>query len=128
MEAAGLQTLLTDRIEAGSAVAAFAVEGRPECRAAPPATPGLAGRGLTERERVVLGCLASTLSNTNQPPSCTLFGEHRENPPAHGLQETRRRRSTRRRATRASGSSSSDRRASSPRTALAAAFERRPLR
>lgn len=64
MEAAGLQTLLADRIEAGTAVPAFAVDllsrmsGR---RDRPPPAPPV--EGLTEREQVVLRYLASTLSN-----------------------------------------------------------------
>ncbi len=65
VEAAGLQTLLADRIEAGTAVAAFAVDllrrmsgqhDRP--------LPASLVEALTEREQVVLRYLASTLSNT----------------------------------------------------------------
>ena len=64
VEAAGLQTLLADRIEAGTAVAAFAVDllrrmsgqhDRP--------LPASLVEALTEREQVVLRYLASTLSN-----------------------------------------------------------------
>ena len=65
MEAAGLQTLLTDRIEAGTAVAAFAVDllRRMSGQHHQPLPASLA-EALTERERVVLRYLASTLSNT----------------------------------------------------------------
>jgi len=64
VEAAGLQTLLADRVEAGTAVAAFAVDllrrmsgqhDRP--------LPASLVEALTEREQVVLRYLASTLSN-----------------------------------------------------------------
>ena len=64
VEAAGLRTLLADRIEAGTAVAAFAVDllrrmsgqhDRP--------LPASLVEALTEREQVVLRYLASTLSN-----------------------------------------------------------------
>jgi LuxR family maltose regulon positive regulatory protein len=64
VEAAGLRTLLADRIEAGTAVAAFAVDllrrmsgqhDRP--------LPAPLVEALTEREQVVLRYLASTLSN-----------------------------------------------------------------
>ena len=64
VEAAGLQTLLADRIEAGTAVAAFAVDllrrmsGQHD---RPP--PASLVEALTEREQVVLRYLASTLSN-----------------------------------------------------------------
>ena len=64
VEAAGLQTLLADRIEAGTAVAAFAVDllrrmsGQHD---RPPPAPIV--EALTEREQVVLRYLASTLSN-----------------------------------------------------------------
>jgi LuxR family maltose regulon positive regulatory protein len=65
-EAAGLRALLGERIEAGTGVAAFAVDllqrmsgqhDRP-----PPASATLV-EALTEREQVVLRYLASTLSN-----------------------------------------------------------------
>jgi LuxR family maltose regulon positive regulatory protein len=64
VEAAGLQTLLADRIEAGTAVTTFAVDllrrmsgqhDRP--------LPASLVEALTEREHVVLRYLASTLSN-----------------------------------------------------------------
>jgi LuxR family transcriptional regulator, maltose regulon positive regulatory protein len=64
VEAAGLQTLLADRIEAGTTVAAFAVDllrrmsGQHD---QPP--PASLVEALTEREQVVLRYLASTLSN-----------------------------------------------------------------
>ena len=64
VEASELHALLTDRIEAGSGVAAFAVDllrrmsGK---RTRPPSAPAAA---LTDREQVVLRYLASTLSNS----------------------------------------------------------------
>jgi len=66
VEAAGLRALLGQRIKAGTAVAAFAVDllgrmsGQPD---RPPAAPASLVEALTEREQVVLGYLASTLSN-----------------------------------------------------------------
>ena len=64
VEASELHALLTDRIEAGSGVAAFAVDLLRRMsgeRTRPPAAPAAA---LTDREQVVLRYLASTLSNS----------------------------------------------------------------
>ena len=91
VEAAGLQTLLADRIEAGTAVATFAVDllrrmsgqhDRP--------LPASLVEALTEREQVVLRYLASTLSNTEIAAELYLSVNTVKNPPAHGLPETRR--------------------------------------
>ena len=66
IEAAGLHTLLDQRIEAGTAVAAFAVDllrrmsGQHD---RPLPAPASLAEALTEREQVVLRYLASTLSN-----------------------------------------------------------------
>ena len=66
IEAAGLRTLLDQRIEAGTAVAAFAVDllrrmsGQHD---RPLPAPASLAEALTEREQVVLRYLASTLSN-----------------------------------------------------------------
>ncbi len=66
VEATGLRALLGERIEAGTGVAAFAVDllrrmsGQHDRPSAPPAT---LVEALTEREQVVLRYLASTLSN-----------------------------------------------------------------
>ena len=64
VEAAGLQTLLTDRIEAGTAAAVFAVDllRRMSGKHDRPLPASLV-EALTEREQVVLRYLASTLSN-----------------------------------------------------------------
>jgi LuxR family maltose regulon positive regulatory protein len=66
IEASALRTLLDQRIETGTAVAAFAVDllhrmsGQHD---QPPAAPITLVEALTEREQVVLRYLASTLSN-----------------------------------------------------------------
>jgi LuxR family maltose regulon positive regulatory protein len=66
VESAGLRTLLARRLEAGTGVAAFTVDlsgrmsGAPRAPVTPPAR---LVEDLTERERVVLRYLASTLSN-----------------------------------------------------------------
>jgi LuxR family maltose regulon positive regulatory protein len=66
LEAAGLRALLDQRIEAGTAVAAFAVDllrrmsGQHD---RPLPAPATLVEALTEREHVVLRYLASTLSN-----------------------------------------------------------------
>ncbi len=66
LEAPGLRALLDRRIEAGTGVAAFAVDllrrmtGRHD---QPPAAPVRLVEALTDREQVVLRYLASTLSN-----------------------------------------------------------------
>lgn len=64
VKATKLRALLTDRIEAGSAVAAFAVDLQRRMsgqRSQPPVAPAAA---LTDREQLVLRYLASTLSNS----------------------------------------------------------------
>ena len=73
----------------------------PDVRATRPAAPAPASlvEALTEREQVVLRYLASTLSNAEIAARAVPVGQHRENPPAHDLPQTRRRRSTRRRPT-----------------------------
>jgi LuxR family maltose regulon positive regulatory protein len=65
VEASGLQTLLADRIEAGTGVAAFAVDllRRMSGQHDRPPAPASLVEALTEREQVVLRYLASTLSN-----------------------------------------------------------------
>ena len=66
LESADLRTLLSERIEAGTAVAAFAVDllRRMSGQHDRPAPPTALISALTERELVVLRYLASTLSNT----------------------------------------------------------------
>ena len=67
IEAAGLRTLLDERIETGTAVAAFAVDLLRRMSGQhnrPLPAPATLAEALTEREQVVLRYLASTLSNT----------------------------------------------------------------
>jgi LuxR family maltose regulon positive regulatory protein len=67
LEAAGLQTLLDQRIETGTGVAAFAVDLLSRMSGQhdrPLPAPATLVDPLTEREHVVLRYLASTLSNT----------------------------------------------------------------
>jgi len=66
VESADLRALLGDRVEAGSGVAAFAVDLLQRMsgqQGGPTASPGTLVDALTEREHVVLRYLASTLSN-----------------------------------------------------------------
>ena len=66
VEAAGLRALLGDRVEAGTGVAAFAVDLLRRMSGQhhrPPAASATLVDALTEREQVVLRYLASTLSN-----------------------------------------------------------------
>jgi LuxR family maltose regulon positive regulatory protein len=66
LEAAGLRALLDQRIETGTAVAAFAVDLRGRMsgqHGQPLPVPATLVEALTEREQVVLRYLASTLSN-----------------------------------------------------------------
>jgi LuxR family maltose regulon positive regulatory protein len=66
VEAARLAPLLGDRVEAGTGAAAFAVDLLARMSGAegrPPSAPATLVEDLTAREQVVLGYLASTLSN-----------------------------------------------------------------
>ena len=130
VEAAGLRALL-GRADRGRHRGGGLRRGpaASDVRATRPAAgaPASLVEALTEREQVVLRYLASTLSNAEIAARAVPVGEHREDPPAHDLPQTRRRRSTRRRPTSEAAPAALTSVAPSRLTAVAAAFERRLL-
>ena len=100
VHAGGLPELINARIEAGTAAAAFAVDLVRRMSGQQQPTPPPTGR-TTDRPRTAHPALPGQHAVQRRDRLRALpVGQHREDPPADGLPQTRRRRTARSRATR----------------------------